>query len=80
MLINHHTARGDVRFAWTCLGVSLLSLVAYSAMNDQASDLLWVTFGAGAFALVAHEVVHGRSDEGLVRSVRTLALGLASGG
>ena len=74
MLMNHHIARGDGRFAWSCLGLSIAVIAAYVVVGDSATALLWVASCAAVLALVAHEFIHGRTDQGLVASARALVV------
>jgi O-antigen/teichoic acid export membrane protein len=73
LLVSHHTARSDHRFVWSVGGIVVLQVVLLSILNGSGGQIVAANAIAGAAVLVAHEAIHGREDDGLVRGLVRLA-------
>ena len=75
VLVTHHTARGDHRFVWAVGGVAILHVALLIVLNGSGGQIVWADIIAGIAVIVIHEVIHGRSPDGLMRGLYLLALG-----
>lgn len=78
LLVAHHAARADHRFAWAVGGVAVLQIVLLTLFNDTGGQIVVVDIVAGLAVLAVHEAIHGRGPDGLARGLVRLVRGLRS--
>ncbi len=72
LLMNHQLGLGDDRFAVAIAVLAGLQGIALVAIHDSPWHLLLVELGAGILGVVVYEYLHGRTGDGLFRSIRAL--------
>jgi O-antigen/teichoic acid export membrane protein len=75
LLVAHHAARADHRFAWAVGGVALLQVALLALFNDTGGQIVVVDIVAGLAVLAVHEAIHGRGPDGLLRGLVRLVSG-----
>ena len=72
VLVNHHVGRGDYGFVWAVGGLALVDVALLGAFHGSGAQIVGVDAVVGALGLVIHEVMHGRSADGVVRNLAGL--------
>jgi O-antigen/teichoic acid export membrane protein len=75
LLVAHHSARADHRFLWAVGVVAVLQVALLLMFHDSGAEIVVVDLVAGAGVLVAHELIHGGSDDGIARGLVRLVRG-----
>lgn len=73
VLVAHHSARADHRFVWAVGGVAVLQVVLLAFLHGSGGQIVTVNLLAGVAVLVVHELIHGRSSDGIARGLVRLA-------
>jgi O-antigen/teichoic acid export membrane protein len=79
ILVNHHAGRGEYPFVWALGAVAVVELVLLALVHGSGMAIVAVDAVVGGLGLVLHEVIYGRSPDGLVRGLRDLARTVARG-
>lgn len=69
VLVAHHSARADHRFVWAVGGIAALQVVLLALLHGSGGQIVSVNLLAGVAVLVVHEVIHGRSTDGIARGL-----------
>lgn len=69
VLVTHHTARRDHRFVWAVGGIAVLQVALLALLHGSGGQIVLVNVIVGVIVLVAHELIHGREDDGLLRGL-----------
>ena len=73
VLVNHHVGRGDYGYVWAVGGLALVDVALLGAFHGSGAQIVAVDAVVGGLGLVIHEVMHGRSADGVVRNLAALA-------
>jgi O-antigen/teichoic acid export membrane protein len=72
VLVAHHSARNDHRFLWAVGGVAVLQVALLALFHDSGGEIVAVNVVSGLAVLAIHEVIHGRSADGIGRGLVSL--------
>ena len=72
ILVNHHVARSDHRFAWVLGVVALVHLLLLVALGTSANAIIAIDAAAAVLAVVVHEVIYRGTGDSLVRGASAL--------
>lgn len=72
ILVNHHVARSDHRFAWALVAVAVVHVVFLIALGTSANAIIAVDAAAAILAVVVHEVIYRGTSESLARGLIVL--------
>ncbi len=72
ILLNHHVARSADRFVWAVGLIAVLHVGTLSIIHAGPGAIIAVDAASGVASLVAHELIHGRDDDGMVASTLNL--------
>lgn len=70
VLVNHHAARRDHRFAWAVGALSLLQIAALVVLGHSPAGIIAVDASVGVIGLVVHELIYFHTDESMLRGTR----------
>ncbi len=69
ILVNHHIARSDHRFAWVVGGLAVVQVVLLAFFSTSAGAIIAVDATVAAIGLIVHEMLYFRTDESMLRGV-----------
>jgi O-antigen/teichoic acid export membrane protein len=72
VLVNHHAARGDHRFAWALAGVGVVHLVLLIALGMTANSIIAIDATAAILGIAVHEVIYRGSGDSLAHGLAAL--------
>ncbi len=70
VLVNHHVARGDHRFAWAVAGAAVLHVALLVVAGTSANAIITIDAVVAVIVLVAHEVMYRGTGDSLAQGVR----------
>ncbi len=83
ILVNHHVARGDRKFAWTVGALAVVQVALLVAYGDSAQAIIAIDAIVAGAGLVIHEVMYLQTDESMLigagRQTRDVLRRLRSG-
>jgi O-antigen/teichoic acid export membrane protein len=83
ILVNHHVARGDRKFAWTVGALAIVQVALLVAYGDSAHAIIAIDAIVAGAGLVIHEVMYLQTDESMLmgagRQARDVLRRLRSG-
>ena len=72
ILLNHHVARSADRFVWAVGLIAVLHVGTLAIVRGGPAAIIAVDAASGVASLVAHELIHGRDDDGMIASTLNL--------
>lgn len=72
ILVNHHAARGDHRFAWALAVVAAVHLLLLVALGMSANAIIAIDAVAAALGVAVHEVIYRGTGDSLIRGLGAL--------
>ena len=70
ILVNHHVARSDHRFAWALAVLAGLHVVLLIALGMTANAIIAIDAGVAVLAIIVHEVIYRGTADSLLAGVR----------
>ena len=80
ILVNHHVARSDHRFAWALAVLAGLHVVLLITLGVTANAIIAIDAGVAVLAIVVHEVIYRGTADSLIAGVRAARRRPSSGG
>jgi O-antigen/teichoic acid export membrane protein len=72
ILVNHHVARGDRRFAWALGAVAVVHVVLLIVLGTTANTIIAIDAAAAVLGVVVHEVIYRGTGDSLIRGLGAL--------
>lgn len=66
ILVNHHVARNDRRFAWTVGALAIVQVILLVLYGDSAGAIIAIDAIVAGAGLVIHEVMYLQTDESML--------------
>lgn len=66
ILVNHHVARNDRRFAWTVGGLAIVQVILLVMFGDSAGAIIAIDAIVAGAGLVIHEVMYVKTEESML--------------
>lgn len=79
VLVNHHVARSDHRFAWALVAVAAVHVLLLVALGVSANAIVAADAAAAVLALIIHEVIYRGTGDSLTSGVVALWHGWFAG-
>lgn len=67
ILVNHHVARSDHRFAWAVGGLAVLQVLLLAFFSTSAGTIILIDAVVAAIGLLIHEMIYFNTDESMLR-------------
>lgn len=72
ILVNHHAARGDHRFAWALAAVAIVHVVLLATLGMTANTIIAIDAAAAVLGVIVHEVIYRGTGDSLLRGLAAL--------
>ncbi len=69
ILVNHHVARSDNRFAWVVGGLAVLQVALLAVFAHSPYAIIGVDASVAGLGLILHEVIYLSTGESMIRGI-----------